>query len=245
MIFELNCDMGEGLGYDELLMPYADVVNIACGFHAGSGEIIRRTMDLAKMCDVRIGAHPSFRDKENFGWKEVRLTTDKIYALVLEQLIRIDLIAKEKSMVLHHVKPHGALYTMALKDARLAKTIATAVHDFDENLVLYGHSGSCLLAEGKALGLQVRSEVFADRLYNDDGNILDSAIPGAILTEEPQGRQQVMQLLTSGTVTLVNGHTIAMNADSFCIHSVGITALRLAKMISQQLKSTVGQYDQH
>ncbi|HEU4471009.1 MAG TPA: 5-oxoprolinase subunit PxpA, partial [Flavisolibacter sp.] len=147
---DLNCDMGEGMAYDEFIMPYISSANIACGFHAGSGDLMRRTMDLALKHGVKVGAHPSFRDKENFGRKELHLPHDKIYALVLEQLIRIDLIAKERGTVLRHVKPHGALYNMTARDAVLAKIVTTAVKDFNEDLVVYGLSGSCLIEEASA-----------------------------------------------------------------------------------------------
>src|SRR5688572_10078474 len=165
---DINCDMGEGIGNDEAIMPFVNSANIACGFHAGNGSTIRHTIQLALKHGVNIGAHPSFRDKENFGRKEMHLNADKVYALVLEQLIKIDLIAKEEGASLHHVKPHGALYNMAARDGQLSKTIAQAVMDFNENLILYGLSGSLLIREGKLMGLNTANEVFADRTYQDD-----------------------------------------------------------------------------
>src|SRR5690348_11208892 len=113
---DINCDMGEGAPNDDLIMPYITSANIACGFHAGNGDIIRNTIDLAKKHGVKVGAHPSFHDRENFGRIEMKLSPDKLYAIMIEQIIKVDLIAKEKGVVLHHVKPHGALYNMAARD---------------------------------------------------------------------------------------------------------------------------------
>src|SRR6476620_833329 len=134
LLVDLNCDMGEGIGYDHALMPWVTSANIACGFHAGNGSTIRQTIELAMKYQVRIGAHPSFRDKDNFGRKEFHLNSDKTYAIVMEQLIRIDLIAKELGASLHHVKPHGALYNMGARDPIVANTISQAVKDFNEDL---------------------------------------------------------------------------------------------------------------
>ena len=130
MLCDLNCDMGEGIGNDADLMPFISSANISCGFHAGNSQIIRQTIELALEHGVHMGAHPSFRDKEHFGRREMKLSPDKLYAIVLEQLIKIELLTKEKGATLHHVKPHGALYNLAAKDSLTAKTIAQAVKDF-------------------------------------------------------------------------------------------------------------------
>src|SRR4051794_15730594 len=123
LLCDLNCDMGEGIGHDEALMPWITSANIACGFHAGNGNIMRHTMELALVHQVHIGAHPSFYDRENFGRRELRLSHEKIYAIVIEQLIKADLIAREKNTTLYHVKPHGALYNMAARDQKIARAI--------------------------------------------------------------------------------------------------------------------------
>lgn len=237
MFPDFNCDMGEGLDNDALLMPYISSANIACGFHAGSGDTISRTIDLAVKHGVHVGAHPSFRDKENFGRREMQLSYDKIYALVMEQLIRVDLIAREKSVVMHHVKPHGALYNMAAKDPRLARTIATAVQDFNEDLILYGLSGSCMISEARAIGLRVYSEVFADRTYNDDGSLTSRALPGALIQDVETALFQVMQFITEGTVTSINGKKMAVEVDTICLHGDHVHALEFAKAISGRLKT--------
>jgi len=234
--FDINCDMGEGIGNDAAIMPFITSANIACGFHAGNGASIRQTITMAMQQGVKIGAHPSFRDKENFGRKEMHLSADKVYALVIEQLIKIDLIAKEQGAQLYHVKPHGALYNMAARDAQLAKTITQAVKDFNEDLVLYGLSGSYLISEASAIGLKTANEVFADRTYQDDGNLTSRSQMHALIEDEKECMQQVLQMVRKGVVTTVTGKQISIAVDTICIHSDGKHALAFAKRIYQALQ---------
>lgn len=238
LLCDLNCDMGEGIGNDEAIMPFITSANISCGFHAGNGDTIRTTLLLAMHHHVLIGAHPSFHDRENFGRKEMFLPEDKLYAIVLEQLIKIDLIAKEKKARLHHVKPHGALYNMSAKDPRIAKTIAQAIKDFQEELVVYGLSNSHSITEAKALGLKTASEVFADRTYQDDGSLTPRSQPNALIEDEEKCIQQVLQMVKEGTVTTVSGQRIPIVAETICIHGDGKHAVRFAKKIHQALKET-------
>lgn len=236
LLCDLNCDMGEGFGNDKAIMPFITSANIACGFHAGNGDLIRQTIDLAQKHQVKIGAHPSFRDKVNFGRTEMQLPPDKVYALVIEQLIRIDIIARERGALLHHVKPHGALYNMAARDAKLAKAIAQAVMDFNEDLVLYGLSGSCLVSEAEALGLKTFNEVFADRSYQDDGSLTPRSAPYALITEDAVCLRQVMKMVRENAVVTVSGNTIPMRAETICIHGDGSKAVAFAKMINLALE---------
>jgi 5-oxoprolinase (ATP-hydrolysing) subunit A len=238
LICDLNCDMGEGMGNDDAIMPFITSANISCGFHAGNGDTIRHTMALATKHGVRIGAHPSFHDKENFGRKEMELAPEKLYAIVLEQLIKIHLIAKEKGIELHHIKPHGALYNMAAKDAKIAATIAQVVKDFNEDLVLYGLSNSFLITEGKTLGLKTANEVFADRTYQDDGSLTPRSQSNALIKTEDECIQQVLQMVKEGTVTATSGKTIPIIADTICIHSDNMHAVRFARKIHESLKQS-------
>lgn len=233
---DLNCDMGEGMPNDEVLMPLIDSANIACGFHAGSGDIMRHTIELALQHGVHIGAHPSFRDRENFGRKEMTLADDKLYALVIEQLIRIDLVAQELGASLYHVKPHGALYNMAARDARTARVVAQAVKDFRDDLVLYGLSGSHLISEAQSLGLSTASEVFADRTYTDEGQLTPRHLPNALIEDGAKSLQQVEEMLR-GHVTTVSGKTIPIVADTICLHGDGKHALSFARRIRQFLQN--------
>ncbi len=231
LICDLNCDMGEGMANEALIMPFISSANIACGFHAGNSDVIRKTMDLALKYQVKIGAHPSFRDKENFGRKEMQLPADKLYAIILEQLIKIDLIAKEKGAVMYHVKPHGALYNMAARDQYVAATIATAVKDFNEDLVLYGLSGSAMIREAEALGLKTASEVFADRTYQDDGSLTPRSEPGALIDTEEKSIAQVWQMIRQGQVLSVNGKLVPIKAETICIHGDNRQAVFFARKL--------------
>jgi len=236
MLPDINCDMGEGLGNEEALMPLIGSANIACGFHAGSGDLIRKTIDLALKCGVRIGAHPSFRDKANFGRAEMRLSHDKLYALIMEQLIRIDLIAKEKGAHLHHIKPHGALYNMAARDRDTAHTIALAVKDFREDLVLFGLSGSVMINVAEELGLKTASEVFADRLYADDGSLVPRSEPGALIEDPEAAAVQAILLATEGVVITVSGNRLPLKTDTVCIHGDAPAAIPLARALYTNFK---------
>ena len=228
--------MGEGIGRDEAIMPFITSANISCGFHAGNGDTIRQSIALAIRHNVHIGAHPSFRDRENFGRKEMHLTHDKLYAIVLEQLIKMDLIVKEKGGILRHVKPHGALYNMAAKDVQIAGTIAQVIQDFNDELIVYGLSNSCLISQAKAFGLKTASEVFADRTYQDDGSLTARSHPNALIEDNEQCIQQVLQMVRKGTVTTVTGKTIPIVADTICIHGDGKHALGFAERIHEVLK---------
>ena len=162
-IADINCDMGEGMTNDAAIMPFISSANIACGYHAGNEQTIWDTVKLAKEFKVAVGAHVSFLDVANFGRNEMELPAPAIYELVIQQLMIIREITDSFEIKLHHVKPHGALYNMAAKDAGMAKAIAEAVRDFDDQLVLYGLSNSLSIKEAAAIGLKTANEVFADR----------------------------------------------------------------------------------
>lgn len=231
MHIDINCDMGEGMANDEVLMPHITCANIACGYHAGGEALIRKTIDLALRHSVYIGVHPSFRDKVNFGRREMHLPPEELYALVIQQLVKVDLIAREKKAILHHVKPHGALYNMAARDRNMARIVATAVKDFNEDLILYGLSGSHLITEAQAIGLSTASEVFADRTYQDDGSLTPRSQPGALIENPAQAAEQVQQMVNEGCVTTLSGRQIPITAETVCIHGDGRNAVEIAKAL--------------
>ncbi len=233
---DLNCDLGEGMPYDDLLMPFITSANIACGFHAGNTDTMRRTIDRCLEHGVKIGVHPSFRDREHFGRKEQQLPPERIYTLVIEQLIKLDLIAREKGALLHHVKPHGALYNMAARDLRIARAIAQAASDFNTNLLVYGLSGSHLVSEARALGLQACSEVFADRTYDDEGQLTSRKLPGALIEDEERSLDQMRQMVLEGTVTSLHGKKVPIEAETICIHGDGKRAPYFARAIHELLQ---------
>jgi UPF0271 protein len=236
LTIDINCDMGEGIGNDELIMPFISSVNIACGYHAGNEETMKQIIESAIKYNVAIGAHPSFFDKENFGRTEMNLPADEIYDLVILQLRTINKIIKEKNAGLHHVKPHGALYNMSAKNPQIAKAIAQAVKDFDERIILFGLSGSHSITEARAINLRTASEVFADRTYQDDGNLTSRSQPGALIEDIDKSVQQALQMIKEKTVTSISGKTIPIIADTLCLHGDGKYAVEFAKAIHKALK---------
>ena len=233
--FDLNCDMGEGIGNDELIMPYITSANIACGYHAGNEQTMKQTILLAKEYNVNIGAHPSFLDKENFGRTEIKTSPAEVYELVTTQINSLKNIAENNHALLHHVKPHGALYNMAAKDKILAAAIAHAVKNIDSHLILFGLSNSFLITEGKAAGLTTASEVFADRTYQDDGSLTPRAQANALIQDADQVIQHVSMML-QGKVRTVSGKEIPIIAETICIHGDGEHAVEFAKAIKSLLR---------
>ncbi len=227
--------MGEGIGHDALIMPYITSVSIACGFHAGNVNAMYDTIELAVKHNVSVGAHVSYMDKTNFGRTEMNLPQEEVYELVAQQLILLKEITDLFNIQLTHVKPHGALYNQSARDAALAKTIARAVKDFDQQLILFGLSGSYSTREAELLGLKTSSEVFADRSYQDDGSLTARSQPGALIEDVNKAVKQVLQMIDEGTVTTVSGKTIPIRAQTICIHGDGIHAVQFAKAIHDAL----------
>ena len=234
--FLINCDMGEGAGTDEFIMPFINAANIACGYHAGDTAMMWQTVELAIKNNVAIGAHVSFFDKENFGRSEMKLSNDEVYELVSQQLIILNEITTALDAKINHVKPHGALYNMSAKDGILATTIAKAVKDFDGNLILVGLSGSHSISEAKKVGLKTASEVFADRTYQDDGTLTPRSLTNALIDTEEKVIIQVLQMIKEGSVTTVTGKTIHIIAETICIHGDGKHAVEFAKVIYEAIK---------
>lgn len=236
MRIDINCDTGEGIGNDEAIMPFVTSANIACGYHAGNEETMRRTISLAKKHGVSVGAHPSFFDKENFGRTEMKTSPPEVYDLITKQLALFKKIAADADVLVHHVKPHGALYNMAARIAALAQAVAQAVKDFDANLTLFGLSGSVSITEAKVLGLKTRSEVFADRTYQDNGSLTPRSQQGALIEDEDKAVVQVLKMVQKGTVTSVSGKEVPIVAETVCVHGDGKNAVTFAKKIHQALQ---------
>lgn len=238
MICDLNCDMGEGIGNDAAIIPYITSANIACGYHVGDETTMRETIMLAKKSGVAIGAHPSFLDKENFGRTEMKdVKSQQVYELVTAQLKALHKIVLQCNAHLHHIKPHGALYNMAAKDASLSTAIAHALYDFDKRLILFGLSGSHLISQAKAMGIKTASEVFADRTYQDDGSLTPRTQADALILDEEQSINQVVRMIKKGEVVTTSGKEISIVAETVCLHGDGKNALAFAKAIHTKLKS--------
>ena len=210
---DLNCDMGESfgawqMGNDAALMDYVSSVNIACGFHAGDASVIRKTIETAKIKGVSVGAHPSFPDLQGFGRREMKLSPEEVFDIVLYQIAAVKGICEAQGIKLHHIKPHGALYNQAAREEKLAAAVAEAVKSLDENLILYGLSGSCLISESEKIGLKTASEVFSDRTYAEDGSLTPRTESNALIPDTDQAVAQVLQMITDQTVTATNGEKI-------------------------------------
>jgi 5-oxoprolinase (ATP-hydrolysing) subunit A len=236
---DLNSDMGErdnadGLALDAALMPFITSVNIACGGHAGSPDLIRRTALVAHEHGVAIGAHPGFPDRQTFGRTERHMEADQVRALVTEQVLTCRRIVEREGLKLRHVKPHGALYNMAAGHAETANAIVTAVRELDGSLMLYALAGSVLSRAGEAAGLVVIAEGFADRAYQADGRLLPRKEAGAIFEHEDVVRTQLRELLR-GSVRTVDRTVIPLSIRSLCLHSDTANAVLLARMIRAEL----------
>lgn len=219
MRVDLNCDMGELAGeIDAALMPYITSANIACGLHAGDSATMARTIALAKAHGVAVGAHPGYDDRANFGRREMQLDPAALANLLRDQLGAIRASCEAQGVALTHVKPHGALYNQAARDAAVAATIARTIHRFDPRLVLFGLAGSVMLEAGQAAGLRVASEAFADRAYQADGSLRPRTLPAAVHTDPQIAAQQALHILYDRYIIAHDGSRIAVQADTLCVH---------------------------
>jgi UPF0271 protein len=237
---DLNSDLGESfgayvLGADQEMLSLVTSVNIACGFHAGDPDVMAHTVRMAIDQGVGIGAHPGFLDIQGFGRREMQVAPQEAYHLVLYQVGALSGFARAHGQTVSHVKPHGALYNMAERDPNLARAIAQASFDFDPNIVLYGLSGGQLVAAGAALGLRVAHEVFADRNYQPNGQLVSRQRPDALIHDPQIGAQRMVRLIMEGSITAIDGTELPMQADTICVHGDNAQAV----MIAQELKTSL------
>jgi UPF0271 protein len=232
---DLNCDLGEGSGADDALLPLVTSANIACGFHAGGPAAMRQTVRAALAHGVAIGAHPGLPDRENFGRIARPITADEAYEMVVYQVGALDGFVRAGGGSMAHVKPHGALYNMAATDAALAEAIAAAVRDIDRRLVLMGLSGSDLIRAGQRAGLITASEVFADRSYRADGSLTPRDRAGAMLTDAALVVQQAIDLVRKQRVRSLDGTDVPVHAETICVHGDGAHAVEFAGAIRRGL----------
>jgi len=239
---DINCDMGESthlwkydIENDLKLLRYVSSINIACGMHAGDSYTMHELVNAASIEGVAVGAHPGFADRDNFGRINHELSHEHIYDLIIYQIGALDAFMRVTDESLHHVKPHGALYNMAAKDAKIAETICIAVYDYNPNLIIYGLSGSKLIEAATATGLKTYSEVFADRTYQDDGHLTPRTEANALIKDQQQSLEQVMQMVMQRSVTSVNEKEVPIVADTLCLHSDGEHALQFAREIKAVL----------
>jgi len=231
---DLNCDLGESfgawsMGADEAVLGQVSSANVACGFHAGDPRVMHGTVQAALARGVAVGAHPSLPDLQGFGRRVMHISPQEAYDLVLYQTGALAAFCHAQGGRLRHVKPHGALYNMAARDAALAAAIAHAVRDFDSSLVLFGLAGSELVRAGRAAGLEVANEVFADRTYQRDGSLTARAQPNAVIHSVEDALAQVEGMLVEGRVSAVDGTRVAVEPDTICVHGDQPGAVEFAR----------------
>lgn len=236
MVIDLNADLGEGSGQDEALLELVSSANIACGWHAGNADIMRRTVRSALARGVAVGAHPSFPDREGFGRREMHVPADSMYAGMLYQLGALAAIARAEGACLSHVKPHGALYNQAARDKHLADTLVAAIRDVDPCLRVVGLAGGELIAAARRAGLTAIEEVFADRRYNTDSTLVNRKRPGALITDAETAVAQTLAIVKTGHVTVIDGSVVPLRGDTVCLHGDSIHAVALARRIRQALE---------
>ncbi|MBL8091372.1 MAG: LamB/YcsF family protein [Anaerolineales bacterium] len=224
MKIDLNCDLGEGIGNDEAIMPFITSANIACGFHAGDEKTMRETIRLAKKYHVNIGAHPSWEDRENFGRKEMNLSPNETEKIVRYQIELFAKICKEENAILTHVKPHGALYNQSARDVELARAIAQAIKNVSQDSILVGLAGSRSIEAGIKMGLKVAREGFPDRRYNSDGSLMSRNISGAVIESSDEVAHHALTLILGGGL------------DTLCLHGDNLNAAENAKLLRSVLE---------
>lgn len=237
---DLNCDLGESfgawrMGSDEAVMPHVSSANIACGFHAGDPDTMRRTVELARDAGVAIGAHVALPDLQGFGRREMRVTPAEAHAMTLYQVGALAAFTRAAGTFLRHVKPHGALYNMAARDAALADAIAAAVRDFDPLLLLVGLAGSELPRAGERHGLAVAHEAFADRRYRADGSLVPRGEADALIDDVGASLDQARAIARGEEIATSGGGHLRLRADTLCVHGDHPDAAVRARRLHESL----------
>ena len=233
---DLNSDLGEGAGHDAELFKLISSANIATGFHAGDSDTMHAAVCAAKEHGVAVGAHPSFFDRENFGRKELKVSNEEVFDAVAYQLGIFQAVASAVGMRPNHVKPHGALYNIAVRDKKLADAIGRAIASVDPKLILFAPSNSELARAGEAHGLQVAHEIFGDRNYLDDGWLVPRTRPDALLHDPKEAAQRALRMLREGKVRSVEGRDVDVRGETICVHGDTPGAVEFARELRTQLE---------
>jgi 5-oxoprolinase (ATP-hydrolysing) subunit A len=233
---DLNADLGEGAKHDAELFEFISSANIATGFHAGDSDTMHAAISAAKKHGVAVGAHPSFFDRENFGRKELQIADQEVFEAVAYQLGIFQAIASALDVQPNHIKPHGALYNMAVSDAKLADAIARAIASVDPKLILYAPDKSELARAGETHGLQIAPEIFADRNYLNDGWLVPRTRADALLRDPKEAAQRVLRMLREGKVRSVEGRDVDVRGETICVHGDTPGAVEFARELRLRLE---------
>ena len=240
MEININCDLGESSKLhstenDPLLLKIVNSANIACGYHAGDKPTMEKTIEISKENNVSIGAHPSFYDPENFGRKRLNLPSSEITKLIIDQINILSEIANKTGMRVTHVKPHGALNNMACENYDLAKVISESIIQVNKELIFLVPTGSQMEKAGKKLGMKVAVEIFADRNYEDNGNLVSRLKDNAMIIDPEIARKHVIKMVQNQAINCYSGKQISCEIDAVCVHGDGSSAINTVKQIREGL----------
>ena len=240
MEININCDLGEkskhhSNKYDPDLLKIVNSANVACGYHAGDEETMNQVVEISKKNGVSIGAHPSFNDPENFGRERMNLSSPEIRKLIIDQYEILQKIANKNGENVSHIKPHGALNNMACEDIELATILAKTIKDISKDLIYLVPTGSKMQEAAKKLDMRFACEIFADRNYEDDGNLVSRKKPHALITDPEQAKKHVLKMVQTQSLNCHSGKQIPCEIDSVCIHGDNLSALATAKSIRDNL----------
>ena len=242
MEININCDLGEKSKFhstknDPDLLKIVNSANIACGYHAGDKETMNSVIEISKTNQVSIGAHPSFNDPENFGRKKINLNPSEVTKLIINQYEVLQKIAQNHNENVTHIKPHGALNNMACEDLELATTIAKAINSINKDIIFLVPTGSKMELAGKKLNMKIACEIFADRNYEDDGNLVSRSKDNALITNPDVAKKHVLKMVKNQALNCFSGKKIPCKIDSVCIHGDNESSLATAKSIKDNLIS--------
>jgi|TARA_B110000211_G_C13924169_1_gene484160 UPF0271 protein len=240
MEININCDLGEKSKFhstesDSALLNIVNSANVACGFHAGDDETMKMVIKTSKQNGVSIGAHPSFNDPEHFGRKRLHLTSLDIKKLIIDQYKILENIAQGYNEKVTHIKPHGALNNMACEDLELATTLANTIYAIDKDIIYLVPTGSKMEVAAKKLNMKIACEIFADRNYEDDGNLVSRSKANALITDPNVAKEHVLKMVINQSLNCLSGKQIPCEIDSICIHGDNKSSLDTAKLIKQNL----------
>ena len=240
MEININCDLGEKSKLhsnenDPALLEIVNSANVACGYHAGDEETMREVIKISKNRGVSIGAHPSFNDPDNFGRERMNLSENEIRKLIIDQYEILQKIAQENNESVTHMKPHGALNNMACEDLELATILAKVIYEINKDLIYLVPTGSKMEIAAKKLNMKIACEIFADRNYEDDGNLVSRKKPHALIIDPEQAKKHVLNMVKNQAINCHSGKQIPCEIDSVCIHGDNASSLATAKSIRENL----------